>query len=80
MEGAFVALKEAMAGDVLLAYPDYSPEAPLMELSTDASKHGAGAYLTQVQKGEVRVVAYGSTTHGRRWLQNSGGDGTPNKS
>lgn len=51
-----------MAKDVELAYPDYSPSAPLMELSTDASQYGAGACLTQRQGDCDRVIAYASTT------------------
>ena len=62
MTEAFDKLKELIADDVRLSYPDYSPAAPLMELSTDASKYGAGACLTQLQSGEIRVIAYSSTT------------------
>ena len=65
MEVAFGRLKEEMAKDIELAYPDYSPDAPLMELSTDGSKHGGGACLTQEQSGSPRVIAYGSTTFNR---------------
>ena len=57
MNTAFCKLKDLMAEDVRLSYPDYSPAAPLMELSTDALKFGAGACLSQVQGGESRVIA-----------------------
>ena len=40
LQQAFDALKSAMAEDVELVYPDYSPDASPLELSTDAS--GAG--------------------------------------
>ena len=69
MEAAFAGLKEAMARDIELAYPDYSPDAPLMELATDASKHGAGAALTQEQNGSQRVIAYSSTTFNKAQSQ-----------
>ena len=62
MDQSFQKLKDLIAEDILLAYPDYSSGAELMELSTDASKQGAGACLTQVQDGVTRVIAYGSTT------------------
>ena len=62
MDAAFSTLKEAMAQDILLTYPDYSPQAEKLQLSTDASKYGAGACLTQVQEGVDRVIGYASTT------------------
>ena len=71
MESAFSALKEAMAKDVELAYPDYSPGAQLLELSTDASMWGAGACLTQTQQGEERVIAYSSMAFNKAQCQYS---------
>ena len=62
MDAAFCKLKDAMAQDLMLSYPDYSPGAEKLQLSTDASKYGAGACLTQVQAGVDRVIGYASTT------------------
>ena len=62
MTESFESLKEAMSKDIELAYPDYDPSSPRMELSTDASQYGAGACLTQMQDGHCRVIAYASTT------------------
>ena len=62
MQLAFDDLKEAMAQDILLSYPDYSPSAPKLQLATDACRYGAGGCLTQVQEGDTRVIGYASTT------------------
>ena len=59
---SFEKLKQAMARDVQLTYPDYSDDAEPLVLSSDASSFGAGACLTQNQSGDVRVIAYASTT------------------
>ena len=71
MTEAFDRLKEFMAEDIKLSYPDYNPTAPLMELSTDASKFGAGACLTQVQSDHPRVIAYSSTTFNKAQINYS---------
>lgn len=60
MDRSFDGLKKALCAHVDLSYPDYSPGAEKMELSTDASGFGAGACLSQVQDGETRVIAYAS--------------------
>ena len=55
-------LKDSMVADLELAYPDYGLSAEPLIMSTDASKIGAGACLTQRQGNEDRVIAYASTT------------------
>ena len=60
MMEAFNILKDEVAKQVELAYPDYSLGARPLELSVDASGTGAGACLTQVQHGEERIIAYAS--------------------
>ena len=62
MQEAFSKLKEEMRQDIELAYPDYSDEAPWMELWVDASSYGAGAYLAQVQSEQHRIIAFASMT------------------
>lgn len=61
MEEAFSKLKELVAQEIELAYPDYTSEHKL-QLCTDASGYGAGAVLTQVQGDETRVICYVSMT------------------
>ena len=61
MEEAFKILKQEMAKDLALAFPDYSPGAQPLELFVDASEIGAGACLIQKQEGEYRPIAYSST-------------------
>ena len=62
MVDAFDRLKRELSEDVLLAYPDYSPDASPLEVFVDASAYGAGGALMQLQDGEYRVIAYSSTT------------------
>jgi hypothetical protein len=62
MDNSFQALKELMCENIELAYPDYSPGAAKLELSTDASGTGSGACLSQHQGDNVRVIAYASMT------------------
>ena len=62
MEGAFCKLKELVAKDVMLTYPDYSDSAEKMELYVDASGSACGACLMQKRDGEYRVIAYASMT------------------
>lgn len=57
---AFNKLKEEVANDVALSYPDYQPQAEKLELFVDASGKGAGGCLMQKQNGEYRVIAYAS--------------------
>ena len=59
MNNAFDTLKSLIAEHIELAYPDYT-SAHKLELSTDASLSGSGACLSQVQNGEVRLIAYAS--------------------
>lgn len=56
---AFRELKQHLTSAPVLAFPDYSQ--PFV-LDTDASGVGIGAVLSQVQKGEERVIAYASRT------------------
>ena len=65
MEESYENLKSALCSAMELAYPDYSADANRMEVSTDASGTGAGACLTQLQNGIVRVISYASTTFSR---------------
>ena len=60
MENAFIKLKAAMAKEVTLAYPDYSEGAEPLTIYTDASGNGMGSCLTQVQDGNLRMIAYAS--------------------
>ena len=62
MEKSFVSLKRALTEAPVLCYPDQ--EAHLV-LDTDASAHGIGAVLSQIQNGEERVVAYYSSSLSR---------------
>ena len=54
---AFEIMKKALTEAPILAYPDYTLDAPMI-LTSDASSGGAGAVLTQVQDGKERVVSY----------------------
>jgi hypothetical protein len=60
MDSAFNKLKELMKQDLMLSYPDYSPNASKLQLYVDASGYGAGACLMQCQDGEQRVIAHNS--------------------
>ena len=57
---AFQRLKEILIDDVELAFPDYSKDAPPLQLYVDASATGAGACLCQMQNGDLRVIVYDS--------------------
>lgn len=56
---AFLHLKQIIASDQILAYPDFS--FPFI-LTTDASDHALGAVLSQVQSGIERPIAFASRT------------------
>ena len=56
-EEAFQKLKKLLISAPVLGYPD--PDGYFI-LDTDASAHGIGAVLSQVQQGEERVLAYHS--------------------
>ena len=58
-EEAFIKLREALINPPVLVYPDFTEK---FILTTDASGVGIGAVLSQVQKGQERVVAYASRT------------------
>jgi len=60
-ESGFQALKDALCGDTVLAYP---LKTGLFVLDTDASLHAMGAVLSQVQGDEERVIAYASKSFG----------------
>ena len=62
MEARFQELKEEIAKDVMLAYPDYSKTARKIELYVDASETGCGACLMQMQGDKKQVIAYNSMT------------------
>ena len=47
MTEAFHKLKEIIAEEIKLAYPDYREGAEALELHVDASGYGAGACLAQ---------------------------------
>ena len=55
-QSAFETLKEALTQAPILAYPDFTLE---FTLATDASDHGLGYVLGQVQNGREVVIAYG---------------------
>ena len=62
MEKAFVKLREEVVKDVELAYPDYSLNAKMLEVYTDASGYSMGGCLMQDQVVDgverKRVIAY----------------------
>ena len=61
-ESAFNELKHRLTIAPVLAYPDFSPDAGLFVVDTDASQPlGIGALLSRLQRNDTeRVVAYGS--------------------
>ena len=63
---AFQALKECLVTAPVLTYP--MREGGDFILDTDASKHGMGAVLSQVQNGEEEVIAYASRALGKSQL------------
>lgn len=58
---AFQQLQNLMKQNIELAFPDYSSDAEKLELWVDASHVGSGACLTQIQHGELRIIAFAST-------------------
>ena len=60
MEDSFNKLKEEVAKDVTLTYPDYRETAKKMELYVDASNTGAGACLMQEKETGYKAIAYAS--------------------
>ena len=61
-ESAFNELKHHLTIAPVLAYPDFTPDAGLFVLHTDASQPlGIGAVLSRLQRNDTeRVIAYGS--------------------
>ena len=61
-ESAFNELKHRLTIAPVLAYPDFSPDAGLFVVDTDASQPlGIGAVLSRLQRNDTeRVIAYGS--------------------
>ena len=57
---SFETLKECLISAPVLAYP--LRDAGEFVLDTDASNHGMGAVLSQVQNGQEKVIAYASRT------------------
>lgn len=62
MIDSFEKLKHAVKDDVILNYPDYSEGHAPLEVAVDASLYGAGGYISQLQGGETKIIAYASTT------------------
>jgi hypothetical protein len=60
-EEAFGELKKRLIEFPILAFPSPDPSHKFI-LDTDASDHGIGAVLSQVQDGQERVLAYASKT------------------
>ena len=58
MSRAFVEIKEALAEDVSLAFPQTGPDAKELKLYVDASNISIGAALFQEQEGELRPISY----------------------
>lgn len=56
-ENAFQSLKEILSSDAIMAYPKDEGE---FILDVDASDHGIGAVLSQIQDQQEKVIAYGS--------------------
>ena len=59
-EESFTRIKEEIAKDIVLSYPDYSQDAQKLELYVDASSKGAGACLMQWSGNEYKVIGYNS--------------------
>ena len=57
---AFETLREEVAKEISLSYPDYSPNACKLELFVDASGSGAGACLVQMQDGLYKTIGHAS--------------------
>ena len=58
MEQAFKLIKEELAKDVALAFPQTGPDAKELKLFVDASKIAIGSSLFQEQDGELRPISY----------------------
>ena len=62
MDEAFEKLKEEMARECTLNFPEFSADAAPLELYVDASSTGCGSSLQQKQNGSMKVITYASTT------------------
>ena len=62
MNEAFDKIKEKLAQETKLSYPDYGKNAESLELFVDASGLGAGACLVQKQENVYKTIAYSSKT------------------
>ena len=62
MDNAFDHLKLEMLKEIELSFPEYSPTVNKLELYVDASAHGAGATLSQLQNGVRKIILYSSMT------------------
>ena len=60
MDTAFESLKREVRRELTLSFPDYSPDAPPLELYTDASAVGMGACLVQAQNKSPCRIAFAS--------------------
>ncbi|CAC5385857.1 unnamed protein product [Mytilus coruscus] len=56
-QDAFQEIKDTLSSDVIMAYPREEGESIL---DVDASGHGIGAVLSQIQNQQEKVIAYGS--------------------
>ena len=61
-QDSFQRLKSALTSPNLLTFPNYSSDAPSLELHVDASDIGAGAVLSQLQDNINRPIAFISMT------------------
>ena len=58
MMQSFKSIKEEIANDIALAFPDLSSEAAPLMLFVDASNVATGSSLQQYQKGELRIISH----------------------
>ena len=57
-QDSFNKVKSALVNPPILSYPNFDGSSFILQ--TDASKHGLGFILSQIQKGEEKVLSYGS--------------------
>ena len=71
-QSSFERLKAVLAENITLHFPDVEDPLSSYEVTIDGSNLGGGAILTQVVKGERRIIAFMSKTwpkHKREWGQ-----------
>lgn len=61
-EEAFKEIKKTLVSPKVLAFPNHHPDAEMLQLHVDASEVGMGAVLSQEQEGQLRPIAYISST------------------